>query len=151
MDTQYISAVTALGAVILTPLIAFFTVHTQTKVSVLSMNRQKWIDNLRDVISEYCGLMNSLNQARSLGHQTYDDIYPKMQNAFELESKIMLLLNPNEEKHHKMTELITLGRVSVFGTNEEYCPEKWNEVWYQLMRTSKEILKEEWQRVKKLK
>lgn len=151
MSIEYISALTALGAVILSPLIAYLSVYYQIKKSVLSTNRQKWIDNLRSAVSEYCGLMNSLNQARSLNHQTYDDIYPKFQKSFELESKIMLLLNPNEEKHKKITDLTTQGRLSVFGTNDKYRPEIWNEVWFELIRVSSSILKEEWSRVKKLK
>lgn len=151
MSIEYISALTALGAVILSPLVAYASVYYQIKKSVLSTNRQKWIDDLRMAISEYCGLMNSVNQARSLNHQTYDDIYPKLQKSFELESRIMLLLNPNEEKHKKISDLTTKGRNSVFGTNDQYHPEMWNEVWYELIRVASSIFKEEWIRVKELK
>ena len=151
MEIEYISALTALGAVVLSPLVAYFSVYHQVRASVLSTNRQKWIDDLRNAVSEYCGLMNSLNQARSLGHQTYDDIYPKLQKSFELESKVLLLLNPNEDKHKKISDLTTKGRVSVFGTDDLYHPEVWNEIWYEIIRTSSAIFKEEWQRVKDLK
>ena len=86
-----------------------------------------------------------------MNHQTYDDIYPKLQTSFELESKIMLLLNLNEEKHKKITDLTTKGRISVFGTDNQFHPEIWNEVWYELIRVASSIFKEEWTRVKDLK
>jgi len=151
MGIQYISALTALGAVILSPLVAYLSVRQQIKSSVLATNRQQWIENLRNAVSEYCGLMNSLNQARSLDHQTYDDIYPKLQKSFELESKILLLLNPSEEKHKRISDLTTKGRVSVFGSNDVYHPEIWNEIWYELIRVSSSIFKEEWIKIKDLK
>ncbi len=151
MSIEYISALTALGAVILSPLVAYLSVFYQTKKSVLSTNRQKWIDDLRSAISEYCGLMNSLNQARSLNHLSYKEIYPQLQKSFELESKIMLLLNPTEEKHKKISDLTTKGRISVFGTEDRYHPEIWNEVWYELIHVVSSVFKEEWQRVKELK
>lgn len=151
MDAQYISAITALGAVILSPLIAIFTVNTQMKISTLSVNRQKWIDDLRSAISEYCGLMHYVNQSRSVGHLTYSEVYPILQKSFELESKIMLLVNPNEEKHKKITELTTEGRVALFSTDDQYDPNTWNNVWYKLIPLTNTILKEEWERVKTLK
>lgn len=151
MSIEYISALTALGAVILSPLVAYLSVFYQIKKTVLSTNRQKWIDDLRSAISEYCGLMNSLNQARSLNHLSYQEVYPQLQKSFELESRIALLLNPNEEKHRKISDLTTEGRVSVFGTDDKYNPEIWNEAWYEIISVSSSIFKEEWSRVKELK
>lgn len=51
-----ISAVTALFAVLLGPLVSIWAAQRQSRVAVLSANRQAWINALRDLISEYISI-----------------------------------------------------------------------------------------------
>lgn len=148
MDIEYVAALTGLAAVVVSPMVAYASIRHQARSSFLPEMRQAWINNLRDVVAEYSGLMNSLNQARSLGHQTYDDIYPKLQKSMELESKLMLMINPTEADHKKLTDLTTRGRVAVFGVEAAYDPETWNNVWVELIQVTSGVLKREWVRVK---
>jgi ABC-type transport system involved in cytochrome bd biosynthesis fused ATPase/permease subunit len=52
LDTQAISAITALVAVIVSPIISIYIAKRQVHASVVSANRQKWIDSLRDQLAD---------------------------------------------------------------------------------------------------
>ena len=51
-NVQIITALTALVAVIVGPLVALHVAKMQNNVSVLAKSRQEWINTLRDEISQ---------------------------------------------------------------------------------------------------
>lgn len=51
-----VSAVTALFAVALGPLVSMWAAQRQSRVTVLSANRQAWINTLRELIAEYISI-----------------------------------------------------------------------------------------------
>jgi hypothetical protein len=48
MDTALISSLTALAAVVFAPIVSIYVAKRQIRASVVSVNRQAWINRLRD-------------------------------------------------------------------------------------------------------
>jgi hypothetical protein len=104
--------------------------------------RQKWINDLRDLIAELAS--DSLHYFRA-GHDF--EGYKNFQRLTFLESKIQLMLNPNEEDHQKLEWMIAemlkalqsggeQGRADFIATHPE------------VMKFSRQVFKREWNRVK---
>ena len=85
-----ISAVTALLAVLLSPLVSLWSAQRQSRVTVLSANRQAWINTLRDLIAEYIsitGLMQGNGRITGRGVQTPDEAVPFGAYVSELQKR----------------------------------------------------------------
>lgn len=132
--------------------------------TVLSGNRQQWINSLRDEVSEHSAalmvLANHLLMLRDNSipeneKPSYAEYMKTFEKTIRLNTKIQLLINPNEEDHAELSELINkatieLGKVMnsnadiadsvVDKTVETYRP--------MIIAKSQLILKREWNRVK---
>jgi len=108
---------------------------------IIAPMRQKWINDLRDLIAELAS--DSLHYFRA-GHDF--EGYKNFQRLTFLESKIQLMLNPNEEDHQKLEWMIDemlkalqsgeKGRENFIATHPE------------VMKFSRQVFKREWNRVK---
>lgn len=123
-----------------------------SKMEVLSKNRQAWINTLRDDISKFIGEVDSVKKYILLYHQdalneekivTKKDVILSANKMRELKSKIELLINPNEEKHVRLVQL--LENVIQNLQKQEDNDQNINN----LTALAQQILKEEWERVKK--
>ena len=124
----------------------------EIKIEVLSKNRQAWINKLRDEISKFIGLSYSiiyqrriLNSLAKDNNYIFKEIATNLVKLEEVKYKIYLLINPNENNNNKMINILDLigDKVSENQTiNDEVS---------QLVNISQIILKNEWERVKKLK
>ena len=148
-EIQIITAVTALAAVILGPLVSIYVVRVQVRASVVSANRQVWINTLRDTIAEY---LAKQAMARNLNHLEHADnqSLSRIEEMLRLNTKIELLANPNEDDHAKLIQLIcdltnTTNRTNAVSDSEiDASREK-------IISISQSILKREWTCVKKFK
>ena len=166
MNLQWISALTplaavltALAAVLVSPLISVYVVKRQTatalevalrqiRASVVSANRQCWIDQLRDQLSELITLLMFVNVGMGSKLWTQDEIVAKIERAHIIENKIKLLLNPHEEDHTRLVALLRAGIENVFKTDKQQVSWKPYEWQGAVISLSQEILKREWIRVK---
>jgi hypothetical protein len=143
---QALAFLTAAGAVlvslltaIVAPMVSLYVVRRQIRATVVSANRQKWIDNLRDALAEFLGIHLVAFHTRTLGDS---DISTKI---FNLQNKILLLTNPNEADHAKLNEILRKmidsspndARVDVWKLQEE------------LVAVARRILKAEWIRARR--
>jgi hypothetical protein len=155
-----LSLVVAALAVFISPLVSFFISRRQIRNSlelnqrqtdsslavankqIVAPMRQKWINDLRDLIAELAS--DSLHYFRA-GHDF--EGYKNFQRLTFLESKIQLMLNPNEEDHQKLEWMIAemlkalqsggeQGRADFIATHPE------------VMKFSRQVFKREWNRVK---
>jgi hypothetical protein len=146
--------------VFISPLVSFFISRRQIRNSlernqrqtdsslavankqIVAPMRQKWINDLRDLIAELAS--DSLHYFRA-GHDF--EGYKNFQRLTFLESKIQLMLNPNEEDHQKLEWMIAemlkalqsggeQGRADFIATHPE------------VMKFSRQVFKREWNRVK---
>jgi hypothetical protein len=159
-DTTFISALTALAAVVLSPLATLLATRWQNRTSldttkreiaatVVSANRQKWIDELRNSIAAFQSLSGELLYRRTLGEsgKWYDD--PRFERVTELRFKIALLINPREEDHQNLLALVDrrLNLLSVAPAQE--VSKEGQEISAELTSVAQKVLKREWERVKK--
>lgn len=145
-----ISALTALGAVLLGPLVATWIAKKQIQVSVLSNNRQAWINGLRDLIAEYFSITSFVHVAdweRKSG-EIHDQ---KMERLMLINSKIRLMLNPTEADHIRLVEL--LGNLAEGSANARKSVDMENMREYHdaAVILAQSVLKREWERVKNVR
>lgn len=144
---------------------------------VLSTNRQSWIKELRDTSSDFMSTVDKMTELRGVMQVNYEmgldhirrqDLSQNLgkerlaENLKEFERlngsmlfcirKNQLLLNPKESQYHNINNLmssiqheIELKEVGVFNLDPKIIRKLLNE----LTKYIQEVLKEEWERVKK--
>lgn len=140
---SFLAMLVSLAAVTIGPIVTFKIAKRQ----IVSPIRQKWIDELREIISEYlseCEKLIVLGEDGILNKKITDkDIFKKL---LYLQQKLKLMLNPNESKHIELLDLIEsitdeihhgVSNLVEFGGKLNGATE-----------ISQKILKEEWVRVK---
>jgi len=108
--------------------------QSRLEKSIISNNRQTWINTLRDEVSS---LMSFIAMSTVSTDETI------MENLWLHFYKIQLLLNPKEDDHNN---LLTAMRGVL---NKMIKKESFEEELGDILNTSKHILKIEWERVKK--
>jgi hypothetical protein len=139
------SVLVALAAVILGPFLSMWVARRQ----IVAPIRQKWIDELRDLITEFLSTAQILvvvNQSNGILNQ--DDVDKEAyKNMLSIERKLTLMLNPNEQLHIQLMDHIR----DLLDKTEHGTPNllEFGPVVIKVTETAQEILKEEWVRVKK--
>ena len=151
-----ISAGTALVASIVGPLVTLFVARRQFSATVLSTNRQKWIEELRDMLAELISLMVSAMVVKEKWKDKWDHgrnalmaepgLLDKLQRMVLVRSKIQLLINPTESDHQHLYKAIdaAIGRLQ----HEESLESESQADIETITGLAQRILKREWQRVK---
>lgn len=140
---SFLAMLVSLAAVIVGPIVTLKVAKRQ----IVSPIRQKWIDELRELISEYlseCEKLLVLGKDGILNKEETDErIFTRL---LYLEQKLKLMLNPNEERHIELLEIVNelteeihhgVGDIIEFGGKLR-----------DATKVSQKILKEEWVRVK---
>ena len=152
-----ISACTALVASIVGPLVTLVVAKRQFNATVLSANRQKWIETLRDLLAELSSLLvaalvvkfewkDKWNQG--LGPITKDAaMFGKLERIVLVQWKILLLTNPAETDHQQLNQAIetALTRLKAEGAHDAESEADLASI----TRLGQAILKREWERVKR--
>jgi hypothetical protein len=146
-----VSATTALAAVVLSPLVAMWAAERQSRVAVLSANRQSWINALRDLIAE-CMSISGLIHLADWSSRPQAEYDAKMERLSFLIAKIRLMLNPKEEDHQRLTELLgellkSMKGLKAQGNKDSAAGAR---AVRELVPLSQIILKREWERVKQM-
>jgi hypothetical protein len=143
---QALAFLTAAGAVlvslltaIVAPAVAIYVARRQIRATVVSTNRQKWIDNLRDALAELIAVHLVAFSTKKLSDP---EISTKV---FHLQNKILLLTNPAESDHVKLTDIIE--KIINSSPNDPNV-DVW-ELQRQMIEISRRILKTEWVRVRR--
>lgn len=135
----------ALVAVVLGPFLSAWVARRQ----IVAPIRQKWIDELRDLITEFLSTAQMLVVVNdSNGILNEDDIDKETyKNMLSIERKLTLMLNPNESLHNELMvhirELLDKTEHGVSNLSE------FGPLVSKITETAQRILKEEWVRVKK--
>ena len=157
MSIEIISALTALVAVIVGPIVSIYIMKKQNTnnikiaekniiASTVSSSRQKWIDTLRDSIAKFQTLIFPLSVPAASQLFTLDEKKSRVERATFLLAKISLLINPKEEDHLKLMEHIAdiLSSVNKGEINEV----KFKESHKNITMVAQHILKREWNVIK---
>jgi len=138
-----ISLIVAGLAVFFGPLVQLIIAKAQIRSTVLSANRQRWIDQLRELISEIItGVPELLTHAEMNTIDTAAGIEKSVRIQF-CRSKLALMLNPLEEDHVRLLHLVDKA-IDMMSKPDSPNPLLFDEI----TKLSQKILKQEWIRVK---
>jgi hypothetical protein len=152
-----ISACTALVASIAGPIVTLMVAKRQFSANVLSANRQKWIDALREALAEMISLLVAALVVKSNWRDAWQGgraplakdaaLLDKVQRLVLTQSKIHLLVNPTEADHQHLCAAIDGALLRL---RSEQSQDSETEADIQLItQLAQKILKREWQRVKR--
>jgi hypothetical protein len=151
-----ISAATALVASIAGPIVTLVVARRQFAATVLSANRQKWIEAVRDQIAEFISLLVAALVVKSRWQEKWDkgrgalmedpSLMAKLERIVLSQQKIRLLLNPAEPDHVQLAHAIAaaLARLQAEGSNDDESAADVESI----TSLAQAILRREWQRVK---
>jgi nucleotide-binding universal stress UspA family protein len=151
-----ISACTALVASIAGPFVTLIVAKRNFNATVLSANRQKWIESLRDTLAELISLLIAALFLKEKWKGKWDRgrgaliaepaLLDKVQSLVLAQSKVRLLLNPTEADHQHLYRAIESASKRL---QSEEALESETEADIETITTlAQTILKREWQRVK---
>jgi hypothetical protein len=151
-----ISASTALVASVVGPVITLTVARRQFNATVISSNRQKWIETLRDTLAELIALVRAALVVKSNWKDKWDHgrgplnadaaMLEKFERIALAQSKIELLTNPIDADHQQLHDAIetAISRLRA----EESLEEETEHDIRAITALGQAILKREWQRVK---
>ena len=152
-----ISASTALVASVTGPLVTLYVSRTQIKAAVRSANRQKWIDEFRELIASFCAQVATSTQVRE---QVFKDgrvsisagstLLDHFERLIFTATKIRLMVNPLDAEHRKLIEVVEalLIRFRTAAASEDLQEEAQARA-RQVITMSLAIIRHEWLRVQK--
>jgi hypothetical protein len=160
INPQWITLVSALTAMIASTAGLFVSTRiaqTEFKANVLSANRHKWIDTMRDLVASLNSQLltavpvrQSLDGAPGMLVAKDPELLRRVENMVRTVSKIELMLNPLEPDHQQlnalMKEAIDKLRLPYAEPDLESRIEA---ISSELIQVSQAILKREWARVKR--
>jgi len=163
MNTEIIVALTALVAVVVGPVVSLHIAKRQFRVSldiakqqfsasVLSVNRQEWINTLRDEIAELVADTIVLRREVKRFEQEPDRVFTRVAGVVRCAFQIKLLINPKEADHVHLVDsidrLLILVGEAVKKAGDKGIDSQFLTIRDEIVSKSQEILKREWERVK---
>jgi len=155
LTVTFVTACTALIAGVAGPVVSVLVARRQIRASVISNNRERWVEALRDSVAEYVALVLSASIAR----QAMSHDHPLMLSSDRallhiaerialIKNKILLMINPNEGGHSELCEAVEVTYSALI--SEELQPlTKMRAETEAITRAGRAVLKAEWQRVKR--
>lgn len=149
-EPAVVSAITALVAIIIGPLVSICIAKNQINASVISTNRQVWINRLRDELATLVGMIHHLPSAHANDSVSTNDAIAEYGKFVEKFQVIKLLINPNEADHQELVRLIEYADEKLIESinNKISNRSKFETIGRDIVTQSQTVLKKEWQRVK---
>lgn len=152
-----ISASTAMIASIAGPFVNTRIAKFEFKTNVLSVNRQKWIDTMRDLVASLnsqlliaAALRQTMNEPSGILIARDPELSRRVENLLRTVSKIELMLNPLKQDHQQLNVLMKEAIDQLRSPLLEDCVEDRIEVISRdITQGLQGILKREWARVKR--
>ena len=152
-----ISACTALVASIAGPIVTLAVAKRNFNATVLSANRQRWIESLRETIAELISLFVAAVVVKAGWKDKWDKglgliatdkaMLEKLARIVLLQWKIRLLINPTESDHRELYQSIETAFKRL--QSEDSTDAETEADIESITRLSQAILKREWERVKR--
>lgn len=149
-EPAVVSAITALVAIIIGPLVSICIAKNQINASVISTNRQVWINRLRDELATLVGMVHHLPSAHANDSVSTNDAIAEYGKFVEKFQVIKLLINPNEADHQELVRLIECADEKLIESinNKISNRSEFETIGRDIVTQSQIVLKKEWQRVK---
>jgi len=150
--TASLMALVALASAIVGPWVALTIARRQIQANVVSGNRLRWIERLRDETSHFLALVNVVG----ISNEGYQPLLPEpkaieyVEQILSRKAVIELLLNPNEKEHNDFLTAVNNLTEHCLSGDAEFGKSQRHELSDQVLRLAKPIMKIEWERVKSL-
>jgi len=160
VDPQWISlisACTAMMAAVVGPYINTRIANMQFKMNVLSVNRHKWIETLRDLVSVLNAqlltaavIRQNLEEPANLLIGRDPELFRRVEGLIRTAAKIELMLNPLKQDHQKLNALMQAAIDQLRKSSPTHDVEEQVErLSRDIIQVTQAILKQEWVRVKR--
>ena len=154
LTITFVTACTALVSAAAGPLVSVVVSSKQMRASLISNNRERWIEALRDSLAEYVALALSAAMLQEALHKIPVDairddpeLARMVERVAQARSRILLMVNPIEAGHLRLCvpieqayQLLLVGE----GTIERMTP-----CVDAIVDAGRSVLKGEWARVKR--
>lgn len=149
-EPAIVSAITALVAVIISPLVSIVVAKNQINASVISSNRQVWINRLRDEIATLVAIIHHLPSAHANDSVSTDSAISEYGKFVEKCQIIKLLINPKEIDHQELVRLIESADTKIIESinSKKAKASEFEAIGQRIVVQSQIVLKREWERVK---
>jgi hypothetical protein len=151
----FVTASTALVSAVTGPLVSYIVARRQIRASVISSNRERWTEALRDSVAEYVSLLLSASMVKqTIGQDplkavTEDHVLLQTVGRIILvKNKILLMTNPSESRYTKLCELVETTYQDL-ASDDPQAFARIRSGSEALTRAGREVLKAEWARVKR--
>jgi hypothetical protein len=154
LTISFVTACTALVSAAAGPLASVVVASRQARVSLISANRERWLEALRDSIADYVAIALSaaaLQEARQeapvAAVRDDPELWHVVEGVARARTRALLMLNPVEPGHLELTAAIDRSyRILVHGAArvEAIAP-----ILDALTDAGRSVLKAEWSRVKR--
>jgi hypothetical protein len=152
-----ISAATALVASIAGPAATLYIGRGQIRATVLSTNRQKWIDGFRDAVSAFCSqvavaiqMRDSIIKEGRLALSGDATMLHEFEQLIYTFTKIRLMINPTEAQHGKLLDVMQALLVQIRTAPASVDMTEVAEAAIgEIVSTSQAMVRQEWLRVKR--
>jgi hypothetical protein len=155
LTIAFITAITALTAAVMSPFVSLFVARMQIRATVVSNNRERWIEALRDAVSEYVALLLTASmvlqamkgdRVKELSEQ--GDLRQIVERIVMMKSKIMLMINPRDQRCAELCEKVE-GSYESLAFDASVSVSMVRSQADEITRAASEILRAEWARVER--
>ena len=155
LTITFLTASSALISAVTGPLVSYVVARRQIRASVISNNRERWIEALRDAVAEYVALLLSASIVKQeIGRDPLKtvsadhDLLQVVERIILVKSKIMLMTNPSESRYSKLCELIETT-YQALASDDPQAAGNIRAGSEAITQAGREVLKAEWARVKR--
>ena len=156
IEVAFVTACTAFLSSFAAPFITLRMTRAQIRATVVSSNRQRWIETLRDLVAAFCAqaVVAAPIRAKIFGEKgillsTDTVTLEKIEEVVRTFTKIQLMINPLETDHQELVAVLTRIVATLRSTPLDAALEtSIDELVEEVVRRSQAILKREWARVK---
>lgn len=134
---------------------SYIIARRQIRTSVISNNRERWTEALRDSVAEYVALLLSASMVKQTVGQdplravTEDRaLLQIVERIILVKNKIMLMTNPNDSRYTELCEVVEATNQARFADD----PQAFARIRggaEAITRAGRKVLKGEWVRVKR--
>ena len=152
-----ITALTALAASIFGPAVSLSVARRQFRASVLSTNRQRWIDTFRDRLAELLSLINTAQVIKRTSDadwhggagliQAHEALTDKLQRVYLATAQIRLLTKTAEPSHQALNDAISSALADL--RSDELREADLSTRIAEITELGRGIVGHEWERVKR--
>lgn len=155
LTITFVTASTALISAVTGPLVSYIVARRQIRASVISNNRERWTEALRDSVAEYVALLLSASMVKQYIGQnplkavtTDHALLEIVQRIILVKNKIMLMTNPNESRYFQLCEVVE-ATYQALASDDPEAFAKIRTGAEAITQAGREVLKAEWMRVKR--